>query len=411
MRSCPSLVRNGRCTMDHARPACCSRAWVARAGCSSSRTGSVPAGSVSGQAGDRGRRGARALTFALDGRRRWTATQRGRHDPGDDGDADEACRHVVRGDGAPGPAHRGLSHHLGHPTVRRPVFPLHRRALRPRDRVVRRAVHGPPPRMGAQLHRRRGALDDAGVRVHVPAHGPLPPVLARRRGLPGPADPPCARSAEPLGRAVPRDLGDPGGGLRPDRPVRPHLPAALRGLAHRPVQRPDAPGALRRLLGAAALPGSSALVLHDADVGICVGHARRPHRDDGTFDVRPREPSVRNPAAGATHHRGRTASRVRLAAAAPAAAPAATAAVRVPLGSQRVDDQRSDCRGGAGTRAVRARRRGRRCIGPAARNGPRPCHRPRRQPASGPCLRRRPGSAPRRPVRRTSRRRAGQPSS
>ena len=185
---------------------------------------------------------------------------------------------------------------------------------------------------------RRRALDDTGVRVHVPPDRPVPPVLARRRGLPGPADPPRTGPAQPLGRAVPHHPGHPGGRLRSDRRVRPHLPAALRRLADRTVQRTDAPGALPRVLGAAALPGTPALLLLHAHLGVRLGHAGRPTRR--ALAVRPAPPPPPFPTPQAP---GPTA--IRHAALHDRLRPPAGAAVRLPFGVDRVDRRRGTSTG------------------------------------------------------------------
>ena len=132
--------------------------------------------------------------------------------------------------------------------------------------------------MGARVRQRCRALGNPGSGLHAAPDRSLPAVLPRGRGIPCAGLRFRARSAQPLDRALSHRPGDPGGPLRTDRDIRPDHSAARRGLGHRARARRDAGPPLRRIRGVAALRHPPELVLRDADVGVPLGHARRPGR-------------------------------------------------------------------------------------------------------------------------------------
>ena len=112
------------------------------------------------------------------------------------------------------------------------------------------------------------------------------------------------------------------------------------------LQRPDAPGALRRVLGSVALPGAPALLFHDADLGVRVGNAGRSPRS--AIGVPATATAAALPALAWQHRHHRPHRHAAL----DGRAHATTgAAVRLSADAERVDGRRRARTGRAGDRA------------------------------------------------------------
>ncbi len=178
--------------------------------------------------------------------------------------------------------------------------PLHRVLLRAVIGWFAALFTGRLPAWAHTFLARRYPLVRVGRRICVPADRPLPALLPRRRGVPGATGPARPGSAQPRVRLLPHHPGHPGGRLLRDRAERPDVPVALLRVDRRPGPRQHARRAVRRVRGAAALPGPFPLVVLDADLRVCVGNAGRlrPVAPGGPHGATPR--GVPGPAGSGT---------------------------------------------------------------------------------------------------------------